>query len=582
MSAMLITGIISAILLFSCTSVSEPLPVDPIKKILPVEGIRIAWDYSTLRQLSRPESNYAGYARMIRLFDGSLVCVYETDGNIECIRSNGDITHWSKPVVVAFREKGIARCVPEILEKSDHSLLISYNLRPEGNNTDTSKRFSIRVKHSNDGGITWNNEKEIYRAGHEFKNGCWEPAQIQLPSGEIQLFIANEGPYSHSDEQEITMFRSFDGGINWTTGETVSFRKGCRDGMPVPLVLKNTNEIIFSIEDNGIAPPEFKPAIIRTTFVDNWSKGAVTGNDKNRSYALDSFNAISSEKYAGAPYIRQLNSGEVILSYQGNEKRQLNKWDLSDMIICIGDSTGRNFNRKSIPFFTSDPTKTSLWNSVTVESDSTVIALASTNIYGSKTGVWMIRGYIQKNIHAPEEKMNIDGLTSEQVYSTTPQVFIGGYGKTNARIWSAYDDQYFYTLTIVHDQGVISSASEPAKEDGIQIFLDPANASYNLPHKGVFAFQITASGKLFSFEGESGSWKKLKSDEIIHSVRTTATGYIAEVAIPWKTLGGKPLSKTRIGFNAVLNEVSNEYSESISGNEKDKPFTWSSLYLLNN
>lgn len=581
---MQIVRIISAILLLSCNSVSEPPTSGIIKKNPSVEGIRIAWDYSTLRQLSRPEANYAGYARMIRLFDGSLVCVYETDGIIECIRSNGDITNWSKPVVVAIRESGIARCVPEILQKSDHSLLISYNLRPEGNNTDTSKRFSIRVKHSNDGGLTWKNEKEIYRAQHEFKNGCWEPAQIQLPTGEIQLFIANEGPYTHSDEQEITMFRSQDGGFNWTTGETVSFRKGFRDGMPVPLVLKNTNEIIFSIEDNGIAPPEFKPAIIRTSLNNSWSNGAVTGNDKNRSYALDSFNAISSEKYAGAPYIRQLNSGEVILSYQGNEKRQLSKWDLSDMIVCIGDSTGRNFNRKSTPFYTSDPAKTCLWNSVTIESDSTVLALASTNIYGNRTGVWMIRGYIQNDIQAPEVKVNIDGLTSEQVYSTTPQVFIGGYGKTNARIWSAYDDQYFYALAQVHDEWVNSSAGDLAKEDGIQICLDPANASYNLPHKGIFAFRITAGDQLFTFEGGNGGWKKLKSDGIIHKVQTTANGYVAEIAIPWKNLGGKPSGNARIGFIAVLNEVSRDagYSESISGNEKDKPFTWSSLYLLNN
>ena len=66
------------------------------------------------------------------------------------------------------------------------------------------KRFSIQVTRSSDGGKSWTAPVEVYKAGYEFKNGCWEPAQIQLPSGEIQLYIANEGPYTQSNEQEIT------------------------------------------------------------------------------------------------------------------------------------------------------------------------------------------------------------------------------------------------------------------------------------------------------------------------------------------------------------------------------------------
>ncbi len=262
---------------------------------------------------------------------------------------------------------------------------------------------------------SWTKPVEVYKAGYEFKNGCWEPAQIQLPSGEIQLYIANEGPYTQSNEQEITIFRSIDQGSTWTTGETVSFRSGHRDGMPVPLLLKNKQEIIVAIEDNGIGGKEFKPAIIRTSAVNSWSNAPVLSADVAREYAMDKSAAITDTKYAGAPYIRQLPSGEVILSYQGNELRKDFQWDRSDMIVSIGSSEGRNFNRKSTPFYISDPAKTALWNSLCVENDSTVIALSSTNAYG-KTAVWMIKGHILPEIKSRRATINIDGKKNEELW----------------------------------------------------------------------------------------------------------------------------------------------------------------------
>lgn len=83
-------------------------------------------------------------------------------------------------------------------------------------------------------------ERTLCQAGHEFANGCWEPSAVLLPSGEIQLFFANEGPYTHSDEQEISLLRSYDNGYSWSHHpETVSFRSGRRDGMPALLFYDN-------------------------------------------------------------------------------------------------------------------------------------------------------------------------------------------------------------------------------------------------------------------------------------------------------------------------------------------------------
>jgi len=356
-------------------------------------GKTIAWDQSSLKRLAPMAGRavgYCGYPRMIQLHDNSLICVYEVGGgSIECIKSADLGNNWSVPVVIASRQNGINMTVPEILELNDHSLLASYNPRPSP--ITPSNHFGIRTKKSYDGGLTWKDERLLYEAGTKFEDGCWEPSQVQLPSGEIQLFFSDEGIYTNSNEQNISIFKSMDNGLTWTTQpQIVSFRAGRRDGMPVPILLKDKNEILFSIEDNGVG--EFKPSIIRTTIADNW-KTIAGGTSPNRNAALA--RPLHDNIYAGAPYLRQLKTGETILSYQGTEGRNRD-WSHSCMFVAIGDAEGRNFTNQSIPFNV-PLNKQGLWNSLCVLDDDTVVALTSTNAYSSNTTeVWMIKGRLKK------------------------------------------------------------------------------------------------------------------------------------------------------------------------------------------
>lgn len=551
-------------------------PALPTEAKRPVDGIRIAWDYSTRQRLSPEESRYAGYARMIALADNSLFCVYESEGSTYAIKSSGTGNTWSAPIMVAARENEVSRVVPEVLQLQDNSLLVSYNLRPHARNTDTTKRFGIEVKRSTDGGTTWSVPVEVYKAGHEFTNGCWEPAQIQLPSGEVQLYIANEGPYTQSNEQEITMFRSEDQGMTWTKGETVSFRKGYRDGMPVPLILKNGKEIVFVIEDNGIEGPAFKPVIIRTPLDDNWNNKPVSAESKDRHHAMDVNNRIPGPKYAGAPYIRQLASGETILSYQGNEWRKGNKWDVSDMIVAIGSEDARDFNRKSRPFFFDDTTKTCLWNSLTVVNDTTVIALASTNAYSDHTGVWMIRGRVLREPSAKRGSVNVDGLSKESVWRRRHDLFLGGYGPSKVHINLAWDDKSFYVLADVIDNDV-------TPEDAVIFYFDPKRQSGEFIDENVFSLEVSSQGKVVARRGGSRSWKDWKSGKVSSAVKRTERGYRWEIGIPWTEFGVRAAINNTFGFQVLLHERTASgagYEESLSGNQNDAPFTWSPVNLI--
>lgn len=354
-------------------------PVDP-------RLLNITWDTNSLRPVG-----FGGYARMIELKNGLLVTVYAaSNGNTEIVRSNDQGDHWSVPVIVVAKENGTRMDAPDILLLNDGSLLVCYNPRPVGRNTDTAKHFAIRVSKSYDDGLTWQDDELLYEAGYQFQNGCWEPAALQLPSGEIQLFFSDEGPYTNSDEQNISLLRSFDNGKTWTKKpEIVSFRKGSRDGMPVPVYLPATEEILISIEDNGFV--NFKPYIVRSSLKKNWRE-TITAVSRYREYALK--DSLKENIYAGAPYLAVLSNGNTMLSYQSTEFRN-GKQDVhnAEMVVTIGDLEGRHFTNATVPFKI-PANKTALWNSITVLKDNIVVALTSTDAYDGKHEVRMIKGKV--------------------------------------------------------------------------------------------------------------------------------------------------------------------------------------------
>ena len=165
----------------------------------------IAWDRSTLVQVDAR----GAYGRMIRLTGGDVLCCFEHGDQVCVRRSKDNGKTWAARVLVATAPSGKA-ANPELLQLANGWVLLFYNERP----ADGVHRFTIQVAVSKDGGRTWRHHAQVYQADVLAKNGCWEPAAIQLPSGEVQVFFANEYPYRDTDEQEITMLRSSDHG--WT------------------------------------------------------------------------------------------------------------------------------------------------------------------------------------------------------------------------------------------------------------------------------------------------------------------------------------------------------------------------------
>lgn len=567
--------------LLSCSDSPDVIDEKPVVENIaakpPVEGIRIAWDYNSLVQVSdKNNTDYNGYARLVQLNDKKLMCTYESGGAI-LIKTSSDFgSTWSAPITVVSGNTLVNMTTPDILQLKDNSILICYNPRPIAGNGTT--KFSINTIKSYDGGLTWKENQIVYEASSEFENGCWEPSALQIPSGEIQLFFSNENVYRNSNEQNISLIRSSNNGLTWsTTPEIVSFRAGKRDGMPSPILLKNQNEIVFSIEDNSIEN-QFKPYIIRNTITENW-KQTVDANSNNRNYALEE--VLSNPVYAGAPYLSQISTGEVLMSYQGTENRATNDINNADMKVVIGTNDAKNFNRKSTPFLLSSG-KSALWNSIKVLDDDTIVALTTTNQFSNSSQIWMIKGRVIPEINATKETAIIDGQTNETVWQKKSPVFIGQKSNTQLEANFTYDTEFLYAFAQVKDSQIVSTDALTGS-DGLNLYLDPKNRNLIASGKSIFKLELGQSNLFSIYEGENSKWKKLDNLQGIATATVkTTNGYRIEVKIPWNVLGGMPAKQTRIGYNIELREKgTNNYTESIAPNSSDKPYSWSTLKLVN-
>ncbi len=340
----------------------------------------IEWQRETTR-LIEPGSTYG---RMIRLRDGRFLVCYEK-GHKAWTKTSADAVTWDAPVLAAEGE-GSNAANPELLQLASGLILLPFNERP--NPEDGRHRYSIRLAASRDGGKTWKERAEpVYQGGFKGSDGVWEPAAIQLPDNEIQLFFANEAVTRENREQAISMTRSRDDGKTWSPPQSVSLRPGFRDGMPVPLVLLGGRGIVFSVEDNGLAPESrFRPSIITSPLAGSWPSKPVSPPSPRRWPALKE--GVPETCNIAAPYLRQLPTCETLLSAQSNQITGTSHV----MVVYVGDDRAKNFASRTQPFSPADGVDC-LWNSLCVKDSDTVYALTNTRI-GETRGVWCVTGKV--------------------------------------------------------------------------------------------------------------------------------------------------------------------------------------------
>ena len=530
-------------------------------------GSRIFWDARNPVTIF----NSGGYARLIELQDGRLMACCES-GGIKVSFSRNKGRTWSSPTLIAPNADQVPNCVPDLVQLTDGTIIVGYNPRPSKPYTE-DRRFGIRLRRSTDNGKTWSDEIFVYDADYTFENGCWEPSFLELPSGELQLYFADESPYTTTGEQQISLCRSFDGGLTWSEPQCVSYRSGYRDGMPVPVLLSDKRNIVVAIEDNGWSNVgDFVPTTVRVPLAHNWKNNFyVSGSSSQRDRCVN--HSYCPVAKGGAPYLRVLPGGETVLSHQST----YGEGDNMKMYVYVGNKQAKDFKAMSKPF-QQGTTKGCWWNSLAVIDTGIVVAVG-----GLDGKVVMMKGYPMKQFVAPYASPLIDGqLTDADTYYTTTarQVLMGNETGTFAYTDFAYDFDKLYMTCHVYRR---NARSEEPYPDGVTFYVESKGASTDIPLQSAYRFNILPDGTCTVSTGNGTDWKQVSSPAVRTASVVASTYYRLEIEIPWSALG---LTTAPIGQNISVNleiltgDGTQQLVERIPDASPLKPATWVLLKLI--
>jgi hypothetical protein len=543
--------------------------------VTPYSGSRIFWDTATRKIVF----NNGGYARMIQLADSRLLAVTENNG-IDIAFSSNLGASWTSPTKIVYNRPNVPQCVPDLIQLADGTIIVGYNPRPREPYS-PDRRFGIKCKRSVDNGKTWSEEINIFEGEWHFSNGCWEPSFLQLPSGEVRMYFADETPYTTNNDQQISMCRSFDGGISWSEPIKITYRAGSRDGMPSAVILKDGKTIATAFEDNGWPGVwDFIPTIGISTIDTNWDNYWIYGNSNKRWKACN-YDYVPSEVKGGAPYLRVLPWGETVLSHQSTYGPGGHQ-----MYVYVGNEEAKDFKAMSAPFSISE-SESAMWNSLAVIDTGIVVAVAPIN-----GRVEMIKGYPVNLLHAPYGSPTVDGKQdrNEGYYkSNATQMILGREKGTRFTGDFAFDDDNLYFTSRISDR--TPKPQDGSYGDGITLLLDTKNISADAPTDGIYRIFFRRNGTMQVQYGKSGnsSWQHLDDGDTLsinYKVTSSNIYYIVEAAIPWSSLG---FSEAPCGqdmrANLRLQNLDNGKSvpdyEMLPDSKRDESWSWMKLHIGN-
>lgn len=544
----------------------------------PYKGSRIFWDMRSQQTIF----DGGWYARLIQLQDGRLLAVTEVNWDIVISISEDNGKKWSPQKTVFHHPEGFNYYDADLYQLSDGKIIITYNI---GFPSVAGGRFGVRLHISEDNGETWGDEIFVYDGETTFENGCWEPAILELPSGEVHLYVSDEAPYVNSGEQCIQLMRSFDRGKTWSEPQSISFRPGSRDGMPTPVIVGDS--IVVTIEDNGWpGMGSFVPVTVRTSIEDNWSNAPVGANSPYRSQVIDY--DWCPLVFGGAPYMRVLPWGETLLSRQSYYES--GNYGVMNMYVYVGDENARNFKAMSQPFPDNVESGISIEvNSVSVVDTGEVCALGGFVSGPNGRHVDMVKGYPRRMLKAYYGRPTLDGAIGADEYHT-PQAnqIMMGTNSLGHNVYADfnYDNDYLYFVANVDDATPTAGSSQSRLlKDGVRVLIDADNVSDTAPVKGMFDIFFSTDGKYECLQGEDGYWTECDMKGINYKVKVEDDHYIIEAAIPWQALGktGAPVGQRMAAGIEVQDRCNNGFvSESIPDVRHDESWTWMEFRLEDN
>lgn len=364
---------------------------------------------------------------------------------------------------------------------------------------------------------------------------------LQLPSGEIQMYITDSNEVKYKRSQPCTtVIRSFDGGRTWQgkahctykDGEIISRTidsRGSYDGMASAVRLDDGSLLLPLEVWSGVHKMDQTPVIIKTDAATNWRSDQSIRAKGGPDYPAKK--QVNKDLTGYGPYICRLPSGHpLVLAGGARYKGKPGAW------VLVGDRNGDNFGNATSPF-------EGYWGCIDYIGDDRVM-MAVTQDYKdngakrSKTKTAIGRINYAKKAGAPgrfvapvdfdREKNGFWFLGKEQ----PSQVFVDFAHTPKAFIIDAYlfDDEI--------------RAYTPENSDAVGVLIGRRNASGDYDS---YKFTVNAEGAYTLYRLEGTSWVLADSGTVpvttvgtVNDPSDTDLGFGGRFPIRWELIGGAP------------------------------------------
>ena len=562
-------------------------------------GVRISLDRSTHQIMTEApveghdfveKSLY--YPRVKRLSDGALLLCFMNHHfgwDIYTRRSEDNGKTWSDaclilqqyPVESTVGDDMMVFVNPDFIELQDGRIMLAYQWRYKQGYNDlpnTNINCGIGVVFSSDMGRTWTEHRSVYRGR------CWEPAMLQLPDGEIQMYItSSQNVVNGMSCPRTVVIRSFDGGKTWQGKEecdindneiisyTIDERFGY-DGMPTAVILDD-GTIAMTIEVwSGKYVVDQTPVVVKTSAKDNWrfdtEKILAEGGP---DYPMKK--QVNKDLVAYGPYIGKLPTGEVLVISNGLYKGEKQNW------LLVGDSDADNFSHATAGF-------DGYWGSVAYVGDDKVI------ITGAEQ--YKVNGENKGKLHIMTGRVN---RAKEVAKGEIELTSIADFNKESNSSWflgRTLPSAVFYDFGYTDDDFILNTH---LYTDKITVFtLENSDSPVIMLARGedVYKICVNAAGKYEVSELDNNSWHIIHKGDgalvnIVGSInedKDTDLGYAAQVRVPWEVIGGKPSRNEKIRIHTARwykgrsKEKHTRRWEELQGEDSDNPSTWLWITLI--
>lgn len=519
--------------------------------------VRIAWDYATFEEMtSAPVANKGyierelHYPRIKALSDGTLLMTFMNDhfGWDAFVRRSTDGGRtWSDAQMVRQRfdapsSAGADQVVfvnPDFIELHDGRILLAYQWRYKKGYNDlahTNENCGIEIMWSEDCGRTFSAPRRIYTGR------CWEPAMLQLPSGEIQMYITDSNQTRDGISQPCTIvIRSMDGGLTWQGKARCTYRDGeivsrtldprcTADGMPSAVWLDDNRGIAVPLEVwSGKYKLDQTPVVVRTDAETNWRSDQSIRSEGGPAYPCKK--QLNKDFVGFGPYSAKLPTGEMIVLSNGVYRNVQGMW------VFIGNKRADDFRFATSPFV-------GHWGSIDCIGSDRVLA-SGTFRYAdgehSRGGVRLMVGRLNRaktiakgNVRmAPVEKFDREH---------NDYWFLGKETSSSVFTDFGYTDECFILSTYLFDENLAAFTPENSDAPALLLARRSAGGGWD-----TYKIVVNGRGRWLLYREQTSSWQLVAEGTCSVDLRGTLNdasdtdlGFGAQLRIGWELLGGRP------------------------------------------